>query len=163
MRRFAASREADDLEHLVDARPQRVAGQPVRSSGQLEQLAAGHPAVEARLLAEVADVARQLEAAVGDGDAGHHGRAAGGVPEAGQQAQRRRLAGAVGTQEAEDGARRDGQVEAIEGHDRPVVLGQAARLDGRRGCRVAGRRQRPSRRGTRPGGDAHASSRPKRK
>ena len=128
LRRIA---EADDLEHLVDARRAARTRQAVGPTRQLEQLSPAHPGIEAWLLAEVADVPRQLEVAVAHGDASHGGRAARRMPQTREQPHGRRLAGAVGTKEPEDGARRDSQVKAIERDDRPVVLRQAARLDGR--------------------------------
>jgi hypothetical protein len=56
--------------------------------------------------------------------------AAVGLEQPEQDAQRRGLAGAVGSEEAGDLARRDGEIEAVEGMDVAETLGQAADGDG---------------------------------
>ena len=56
--------EPDELEDLVDPRPHRTRVRPVEAAHELEELAPLHPAVEARVLVEVADGARQPRVAV---------------------------------------------------------------------------------------------------
>ena len=125
---------ADDLEHLADSLPQRRPVEAVQLADEIQQLAASHPAVEARILVQVANVARQLAARPADPHAGHRARACGRGGEAGEEAQGRRLARAVGSEEAEDAAARDGQGQVIEGDYAAVALGQAGGGDSRVGA-----------------------------
>ncbi len=93
-----------------------------------------------------------------DRDAGHGRRPGGRVSQAGEDPQGRRLAGPVRSQEAEDRAGRDLEVQVVQGQDPAdaalVPLGEALGRDGGRGagtdpvasrrvaCRAGGRRGR---------------------
>ena len=60
------------------------------------------------------------------------------VEQPGEEPHRRRLAGAVGTQEAVDDPGRHGQVEAVEREARAIALPEPARGEGETGiCHVA--------------------------
>jgi hypothetical protein len=134
--------QAHDLEHLADSLPQRRPVEAVQLADEIQQLAASHPAVEARILVQVPDVAGELAARPADPHAGHRARAFGRDGEAGEEAQGRCLPRAVGAEEAEDAAARDGQGQVVEGDDAAVALGQAGGGDGRVG---ALRQSRPRR------------------
>ncbi len=113
----AAAAETDALERAVDPPVSAlVAGGGV----DVEVLAAGEVAVEARLLDDRPD-ARQRR------------RAVAGEVVAEQEADERGLAGAVGAEEAEGDAARDLEVDAVEGRPLAEALAEAARLDGESG------------------------------
>jgi hypothetical protein len=101
----------------------------VEAGDVLKGLAAGHPAVEAGILGEVAQLAamvagsRHLYAV----DGGGAGRGAG---ETGEDLERRRLAGAVRAEEAKDRAFGHVEGEVGQGLDAFVVLRQADHRDG---------------------------------
>ena len=65
IRRSPAVGQAGPLEHLGDARPELGPLDPGQAGGQLEQLAALHPAVEPRILVDVADPPAELGPVVG--------------------------------------------------------------------------------------------------
>ena len=82
-----------------------------------EQLAPGHPAVEPRVLVEVADVSVELGHVQADLDACNGGAPGAGLGESGEDPDGRGLARSVRAEEAEDRARGYGQIEAVEGED----------------------------------------------
>src|SRR5699024_4032834 len=88
----AGVRQADDFEDLVDAGSQRGTVEPVQATDQLEQLTPAHPAVEPRVLVEVADHALSVRRAVADADAQDLGGAIARLRQRGEDAKRRRLA-----------------------------------------------------------------------
>ena len=98
-------------------------GWPRSRPRKLDELPAGHVLVQAQFAGQVGDVPAGGDAVVpavvaGDG----RGRpSAAGNPAAGAG---RCLAGAVGAEQAEHLARRDVQVEVVEGAEAAVVLGQ---------------------------------------
>ena len=110
-------------------RASRSASDAAEAGDVAERLAAGHPAVEPRILGEVAELAAMLA-----GRRDRHavdGCAAGGRPgEAGEDLERGRLAGAVRAEEAEDGAGGHVEGQVGQGLDALVVLGQAGHRDG---------------------------------
>lgn len=88
---------------------------------------AGEEAVQGRTLDERADLGKDGPGRPGHRAAQHAGRARGRLDQAHQHADGGGLARAVRTEEAEDAARRDGQVEAVHGElSAAVALGQAA-------------------------------------
>ena len=102
----------------------------IQRGHEAQRVATGHPVVEARILGEVADLAAVARAGA-DRDARDGGRAAGRGGQAGEELDGRRLAGAVGAEEAVDGAGRHVQAEVGQRRHAGVVLGQAGRGDGR--------------------------------
>ncbi len=94
--------EADDLEDLLHPRREGRPRQAVGPPGEREELAAGHPAVEAGVLVEVPDLPGEGRPVPVHRDPGHLGPARRGPGEAAEQPQRRRLAGPVRAEEAED-------------------------------------------------------------
>jgi hypothetical protein len=116
--------EPDQLDDLVDP----PLGQGV-AAGQREQVGVGGARrVVGPRIDERADAAhRPGELPVGQAE---HPRRAGGRPgEAEDAAQRGRLAGAVGAQEAGDPARMDRDREVVDGDPGAELLGQAVDLD----------------------------------
>ena len=88
----------------VDAVVELAAGQAEQAAGEAQVLGRRHPLVEGGHVGEEADEAARVGAAAGDVAAEDPDRAGVGVREAGEDAQRGRLAGAVGPEEAVDGA-----------------------------------------------------------
>jgi hypothetical protein len=86
--------------------------------------ARSHFAIGRRALGQVADAALGLQRLCFDVEAADADAALGGGQEAGDHLHRRRLAGAVGTQEAEDFAGADGETHLVDGQQIPVSLRQ---------------------------------------
>ena len=96
---------------------------------ELEVLLGGQVAVERRVLEDQADVAAHVVALGGDVVAGD-GRGAGRrLRERAEHVDRRRLPGAIGTEEAEDLTRLDGERDAADGLDVPERLAQFVDFD----------------------------------
>ena len=123
--------EAEALERLGRPLAQRGAGDPVELALDDEVLAAGRVHVDAVLLADDAD---RVADAHGLGEhvvAGDAGAARVGGGEGGEDADGRGLARPVGAEQAEDGARLDLEVEAVERTDvARIGLDEAVGLDG---------------------------------
>jgi hypothetical protein len=105
------------------------ASRPARGGVQEQVLAAAQVGMEARLLDDRAD-ARQRRLALGwkrPSQEAHLPRRRPRQPE--QKADQRRLAGAVGPEEAEGAAGRHVQVDAVDGAALAEALAEAARLD----------------------------------
>ena len=119
--------EADALERGVDA---AVGALVARRGVDVQVLAAGEMAVEARLLDDRADARQRLRAVV---LAEQADRAAGGLREPEQQPDQRRLAGAVGAEEAEGAAARHLEVDVLEGGAVAEALPEALGVDGQIG------------------------------
>src|SRR5204862_6706438 len=95
------------VEHGPDLLAQVRAREPAEAADEVEQLAAAHPAVETRILVEISQAPAQRRPVETDRDA-RDGRFTGSCPcEPGEDPDRRRLAGAVRTEETEDRPRRD--------------------------------------------------------
>ena len=101
-------REAEALERVAHAAAQVGARDAVALALQDEVLAAGRVGVEPVLLADDADRVADARRVGEDVEAGDARAAAVGSREGGEDADGRRLPGAVGAEQAEDGARRDG-------------------------------------------------------
>ena len=86
--------------------------------------------MEARLLDDRADAGERGGAVAADVVAEHAHRAGGRLGEAEQEADQGRLAGAVGAEEAEGGAARHLEVDAVEGRPLAEALAEPAGLDG---------------------------------
>ena len=107
----------------------------VEPPDHLEVLEAGHVLVDRGVLARNADPSAQPRGIREDVDAVHPCSTAVGLEEGGQNPQRRRLAGAVRPEQAEDRARLDGQVDASKSLHRAVALAKALSLYRRCGHR----------------------------
>ena len=103
--RSAASREAEALEQLGAALAQAAAAQAVDPSGELEVLAPGRLGIDGDPLADRADHAPYPLWLGEDVEPGDRGAAGVGSREGGEDLDRRRLAGAVRPEQAEDRAR----------------------------------------------------------
>ena len=104
-----------------------------------EHLATAQPGLVAEELGQVADASARF--AITGRAAEQAGLAGGRTGEAEQQLDGRRLARAVGTEEAEDLARRHAHRQAIERDRAPVALDEGVRLDGGRSA-IGGRSRR---------------------
>ena len=125
---LGAPRQVDGVERGVDASSRAVA---VEGRDELEVLAAREVRVEARSLHESGH-AFERPHAVDHRIATEEACAAAGRPDQPEQhAQRRRLAGAVGSEVAVHVAAFDGQVDVVDGRDVAVGLEEAASLDDR--------------------------------
>ena len=140
-REVADGLESQSLANPVHGRARRCAGEALDGPHEAEELAHPHALVERGVFSDVADL---LTSAHGMGDwveAGnlHPTRRGGQI--AGQDAEDRRLAGAVGAEESHDLAPIDGQGDVLDGQARSVPLGEAIGDDG------GGHDQRRARRG----------------
>ena len=87
----------------------------------------GHLLVEGRLLGQEAEPPAHLRLA--GVVAGDRGRPGGGFEQSRQHLQRRRLAGAVGADDADDLASLDGEGDVVHRDEAAVLLAQSPRLD----------------------------------
>ena len=105
-------------------------GQAVQPPDHLQVLAPGELLIHGGELAREADAAADRKRRRDDVVA-EHARAAGGRwQQRGQDAHERRLAGAVGPEQPEHGARRDREVEAVQGDHVAEAPAQLADFDG---------------------------------
>ena len=121
-----------------------VDGLAAEPAEEVDELPAGHVLVEAQLAGQVGDVAAGGDAVVPAVVAGDRG--AGRAVGRRKPSSRRRavdLAGAVGAEQAEHLARRDVQVEVVEGAEAAVVLGQVLGAQQHAGPCRAGRTRSP--------------------
>ena len=91
-----------------------------------DRLARMHRRIEPALLGQIADLGRGLERALA---AEHAARAARRVDDPEQHAQGRRLARAVGAEQAVDRAGRDGEADAVDRAGLAEILDEIARFD----------------------------------
>ena len=119
-----------------------LAAQPVQAGRVAQVLAPGQVVVEAHGVGQVADPTLDLERVMGRVEAQDPGRAVTRLGEAEQHEDGRRLACPVLAQQAEDLAPPQLQVEAVDGGQVAVVLGQPAGDDGR-GLVAVGAHRRP--------------------
>ena len=118
------------------------AAQAVRAAEELEVLAHAEVAVERELLRHVADALRGLRPAPCAGSRRRPRGAAGGRQETAEHAKRRGLAGAVGSEQAEDLAAAHVEADVLA----TAVKSPNLRTSHRRRRRLAGRRRRSGRR-----------------
>jgi len=111
-RQPALGGDADAVERGRDAAPPIGGVHPEQPAVVVEQLLGGQVIVEVGIFRQVADAAADGD--VADGASEDLCFAAGGKHQLHQQLQRRRLAGAVGTEKAEDLARLDFEAQTIE-------------------------------------------------
>ena len=121
--------EADLVEQLVDPGLRDGPGDAVELGGVAQVLAAREAAVEPDVVGQVADLALDRERLAGRIQADDADDAAGRLGEAEQHEHGRRLARAVGPQEAEDLAGVDREVERVDRGEVAVLLGQSPRDD----------------------------------
>ena len=107
--------EPDALDQLVAARAALGLGHAVKGGLQAHVLAGGQVRVERRLLQRRADLLADLPALGGDVVAADAGAPAGQRQQRGQHQHGRRLAGAVGAEEAVDLAGVDVEVDPVDG------------------------------------------------
>ena len=124
--------QADLLEKALDAFPADVDGQFVERGEVAEVFARRKSPRQSGVLGQVAHPTRQDSLDLGQADAAEIDDAAGGIEDAGQLAQKRRLAGAVRTQDAHHAAldperhlgqgedRFDGQIQAADPARQPT-------------------------------------------
>ncbi len=130
--------QVDQLEDLFADLPPRRAFDPIGRSEELEVLDHLHIVIDAEEVGHVADDAADFLRAGVDRVAAHGRLTPGGIQERGEDPHRRRLARAVGADEAVDVPLIERQVEPIESVQLPVHLGQFMRLDHERAPRVSG-------------------------
>ena len=119
--------QPDPVERLVDGSPSIGGGDPAEPRVEREDLAGVQPGLVAEELGQVADPRPgRAVAERGAEDATAARRRPG---EAEQELDRGRLAGAVGTEQPDDLATPDDQVEAGQGRRRSVRLDDAVELD----------------------------------
>ena len=128
--------QVDQLEHLLADLLPRGPLDPVGRGEELEVLDHLHVVVDAEEVGHVADDAADLLRAGVDRVAADGRLAPGGIQERGQDPHRRRLARAVGADEAVDVPLVERQVEPVQGVQLAVHLGQFMRLDHRTGLAV---------------------------
>ena len=142
---------AEDARHLVEVgrelRRGELVGDPVQLAVELVQVGPGRadglervPLVAERVLRQERD----------DDPAAAHGGARVGLLEPGDEPEHRRLAGAVGADDADAGARLDREVQAVEHGSAAERLADGVQADERHGatrCERWRARTRPCRRG----------------
>ena len=114
--------EPDASEQLVAPGLGGAAGERVQGGLETDRLAAGHQRVERRLLERDADRPPHLRRLGDHVVARDPRRAAGGAQQRGQHPYRRRLAGAVWTQEGVDLTLGNLEVDAVDGPDAALEL-----------------------------------------
>ena len=134
----AATRQPDLLEDLVDGGGGLAAVEAVEPRRVAQVLATRHALVEADRIGQVADPTLDLARLPGRVQTHDRGLAVGRLGQAEEHQDGRGLARAVLAEQAEDLARVDLQVQAVDGRERAVSLGQLARPDDRLGPLVAG-------------------------
>ena len=125
--------EVEALQQLGGAGARLALGQVVEAADHLQVLGPGEVFVDRRVLAGEADLGPQLRRLAGDVEAGDAGAAAVGREQGGEDADRGRLAGAVGPEQAEHGAGGDPQVDPVERAHVAVGLAQSLSFYGELG------------------------------
>src|SRR6185295_724623 len=138
---------AQAIRHVVDARPLHhrlyalaplTARHAFDSGDELEILEDAHVGVERRRLGQVPRPAFGLDRLVEDVEAGDNGFALGRRHVAGQYPHRRRLAGAVRAEEAEDLAPLDAEADVLDGGYAAITFREVLDLDHGRSPIVCG-------------------------
>ena len=117
-----------------------VAAQTVGAGEEFEVFGHRELPVERELLGDVADALPGRGAGVAQVDARHAQRAAGGRQQAAQHPKRRRLAGAVGSEQPEDFAAMDFKADVIDRREGPETPDQIVYLDHGLVCVIVPRR-----------------------
>jgi hypothetical protein len=122
--------EIDHRQHLVHPGPDDAGVDVVELGVESQVLLGGEVAVERGVLEDQADVPAHVVALGDDVEAADARGAGRGQRQGAEHVDRRALAGAVGAEEAEDLARRDGERHAADGLDLAVGLDEGVDLDG---------------------------------
>ncbi len=146
--------EPDLVEHRGDPVPAAAARRP-HGVEQLEVRPPAQVRVRRGALDQRADLREHRRGRARHRLAEHLGLAGGGEHQAEQHPDRRRLARAVGAEEAVDVAGAHVEVDAVDGQHRPVPLGQRPGADHRRGLGTAHRKLSPGRCAASCGGGGH--------
>ena len=123
------SPQVDHLEHLVHPGRDDAGVDAVQLGVQAQVLLGGEVDVERGVLEDEADVAADVVALGDDVEAADARRPRTSAGEGAEHVDRRALAGAVGAEEAEDLARRDGERDAADGVDLAVGLDEPLDVD----------------------------------
>src|SRR4029079_19225966 len=123
--------EYDGLDRLVDRLVRLVARDPVEAGGVAEVLPPRQVAVEADAVGQVADPPLDLERLASRSERDHASLSVGRLGQPEEHEDRRRLAGAVLPEQAEDLAGLDLEIEVVDGDEIAVLLGQTAGPDRR--------------------------------
>ena len=121
--------QAEGVQQLGGARLRLIASQPQEPGDEDQVLAAGQVLVDRRELAGEADIAADLVGVGDDVVAEDPGAPLGGPGQGGEHPDRRRLAGAVGPEDAVDAALGHREVDPVDGANVAEVLDEAACLD----------------------------------
>ena len=122
--------EAERREELAGAPPGLAPGVAEQAAEQQQVLLGGEVGIHGRELPGEADQLPHGGGLADDVMAEHAGGAAVGAQQRGEDADRRRLAGAVRAEDTVDAAAGDGEVHAVHGTRRAEGLDQPVRLDG---------------------------------
>ena len=117
------------LDGMGDALGALGAVEAAHGGDEFEKAGRGHVGIGRRALGQIADVLLGLDRLVDHVEAADLGAAAGRRQVAGDDLHGRRLAGAVGPEEAQDLAALDGKAHAVDGADRSETLGYGGNLD----------------------------------
>ena len=130
--------QAEGCQELVGPFAGPAPAQAQQAPEESKVLNPGEHLIDAGVLARHPDDAAHRVALADNVVPQDPGGAATGRQQRGDHAQRRGLPGAVGSQQAVDDARRDRQVQGVDGGERAESAGQAGGLDGRTGRRTRG-------------------------
>ena len=130
-------RQVEQLEQLVHAALDGRALLAVQRRDEAQELGAGELVVDERAVGDEAHPRLRLARLPLQVVAADLDHAARRLEDAGDHAQRRRLAGAVGAEEAEQLARRHLEIDAVDGGEAAVALGQVRETYHRVFCRVS--------------------------
>ena len=108
------SAEVDEREHLPDALAQELAVEPVETADELHVLAGGEIGVERHVLGHVADARLGRERALGDLEVADVHAARVALQEPAHHADRRRLPGAVRSEQPVGLAARDREAHVVD-------------------------------------------------
>src|SRR5579863_2190841 len=126
---MTAGAKRKKLQQVVDLFVQCALGQAAQTAGKLEILAAGQMRIKMRRFGDVAEPALVLDELALNAAAVKENLAARGLKQGGDDVDGSALAGAVGTQVAEDLVRLDGEIDVVDRGDGGVALGQPAGLE----------------------------------
>jgi hypothetical protein len=122
--------ELEALQQLVGPLARLATGQLRQAPGQPEVLTAGQVGIDRRVLAGKADPVADPIGVPDHVAAQDRGATTIGPKDGRQDTDRGRLAGAVGAEQPEHGARRDLEVDPVQGDDVAEALDQALHQDG---------------------------------
>src|SRR5205823_11322414 len=123
--------DANPRHHVLDPLTPLVARHPFDAGDEIEVLADAHVWIERRRFGKVAGAALRLDGLVEDVEPGDNRFALGGRHVAGQYPHRRRLAGAVGAEKAEDFASFDAEADVVDRGNAAVAFREVLDLDHR--------------------------------